>query len=41
LLFLILSPGEAVPQYCVQVWDLHYKKDTEAMKYAQRRATKL
>ena len=28
-------------EYCVKFWALHYKKDTEALKCVQRRATKL
>ena len=28
-------------EYYVQFWALHYEKDTEALKYVQRRATKL
>jgi len=28
-------------EYCVQAWDLQYRKDTELLELAQRRATKI
>jgi len=38
---LVRSSGEAARQCCAHCWAPHCKKDTETLKWVQRRATEL